>query len=110
MKNSPFMTRSGASVLVGLVALVLSPGLAAQPSPGVSEKDFLDEMPIILSVSRMPQRLDETPGAVTILDRDFIRSSGARDVADLLRLVPGFQSSTSFEGDAPQASYHGVYG
>jgi hypothetical protein len=42
MKNSPFMTRSGASVLVGLVALVLSPGLAAQPSPGVSEKDFLD--------------------------------------------------------------------
>jgi iron complex outermembrane receptor protein len=76
----------------------------------VSEKDFLDEMPIILSVSRLPQRLDETPGAVTILDRDFIRSSGARDVADLLRLVPGFQSSTSFEGDAPQASYHGVYG
>jgi iron complex outermembrane receptor protein len=110
MKNFLFMPRSGASVLVGLVALVLSPGLAAQPSPGVSEKDFLDEMPIILSVSRLPQRLDETPGAVTILDRDFIRSSGARDVADLLRLVPGFQSSTSFEGDAPQASYHGVYG
>jgi iron complex outermembrane receptor protein len=110
MKNSPFMTRSGASVLVGLAVLMLSQTLAAQTTPGVSEKDFLDEMPIILSVSRMPQRLDETPGAVTILDRDFIRSSGARDVADLLRLVPGFQSSTSFEGDAPQASYHGVYG
>jgi iron complex outermembrane receptor protein len=89
---------------------MLSQGLAAQTTPGVSEKDFLDEMPIILSVSRMPQRLDETPGAVTILDRDFIRSSGARDVADLLRLVPGFQTSASFEGDAPQASYHGVYG
>lgn len=87
-----------------------SQGLAAQTTAGVSEKDFLDEMPIILSVSRLPQRLDETPGAVTILDRDFIRSSGARDVADLLRLVPGFQSSTSFEADAPQASYHGVYG
>lgn len=89
---------------------MLSQGLAAQTTPGVSEKDFLDEMPIILSVSRLPQRLDETPGAVTLLDRDFIRSSGARDVADLLRLVPGFQSSTSFEGDAPQVSYHGVYG
>lgn len=110
MKNFPLMSRSGASLLVGLAGLVLSQGVAAQPSPGVSEKDFLDEMPIILSVSRLPQRLDETPGAVTILDRDFIRSSGARDVADLLRLVPGFQSSTSFEADAPQASYHGVYG
>ncbi|MGB4360943.1 MAG: TonB-dependent receptor [Rhodoferax sp.] len=110
MKNFPLMSRSGASLLVGLAGLMLSQGLAAQTSPGVSEKDFLDDMPIILSVSRLPQRLDETPGAVTILDRAFIRSSGARDVADLLRLVPGFQSSTSFEGDAPQASYHGVYG
>jgi len=64
-------------------------------------------MPIVLSVSRLAQRLDETPGAVTILDRHFIRMSGARDLADLLRLVPGFQSTTSFETDAPMASYHG---
>ena len=49
----------------------------------------------MLSVSRLPQRLDETPGAVTIIDRDMIRLSGARDVADLLRLVPGFQTSTA---------------
>jgi len=110
MKNFPHMARSGTFVFVGLVWLMTSQGLAAQTTAGVSEKDFLEEMPIILSVSRLPQRLDETPGAVTILDRDFIRSSGARDVADLLRLVPGFQSSTSFEADAPQASYHGVYG
>jgi iron complex outermembrane recepter protein len=33
--------------------------------------------------------------------------SGARDVADLLRMVPGFQTTTSFETDAPLASYHG---
>ena len=74
---------------------------------GTTEKDFLGEMPIVLSVSRLAQRLDETPGAVTILDRHFIRHSGARDVADLLRLVPGFQTTTSFETDAPMATYHG---
>ena len=74
-----------------------------------SEKDFLDDMPIVLSVSRLPQPLDETPGAVTVLDRDFIRRSGARDVADLLRLVPGFQSSASFYSGAPLASYHGAF-
>lgn len=96
--------------LLGLAWLLVAPTVLAQSTAGVSEQDFLDEMPIVLSVSRMPQRLDETPGAVTILDRDFIRSSGARDLPDLLRLVPGFQSSMSFEADAPQVSYHGVFG
>ncbi len=75
----------------------------------VSESDFLGDMPIVLSVSRLPQRLDDTPGAVTLIDRDMIRLSGARDVADLLRLVPGFQTSTSFETVAPLASYHGGF-
>lgn len=82
---------------------------SAQAPESVSEKDFLSDMPIVLSVSRLPQRLDETPGAVTLLDRDMIRLSGARDVADLLRLVPGFQTSTSFETNAPLASYHGGF-
>jgi iron complex outermembrane recepter protein len=91
-----------------LVACAYLP--AAQAQTSVSEQDYFADMPVVLSVSRLPQRLDETPGAVTILDRDFIRQTGARDVADLLRLVPGFQSSASFEADAPQASYHGVFG
>ena len=75
----------------------------------VTENDFLGDMPIVLSVSRLPQRLDETPGAVSVIDRDLIRRSGARDLADLMRLVPGFQTSNAFEGDAPQASYHGAF-
>jgi iron complex outermembrane receptor protein len=95
------------------VCLITTLGLAslasAQAPESVSEKDFLSDMPIVLSVSRLPQRLDETPGAVTILDRDMIRLSGARDVADLMRLVPGFQTSTSFETNAPLASYHGGF-
>ena len=93
-----------------LIALLGWTSLAAAQTPeSVSEKDFLGDMPIVLSVSRLPQRLDETPGAVTILDRNMIRLSGARDVADLLRLVPGFQTSTSFESGAPLASYHGGF-
>lgn len=80
---------------------------AGGSATAVSEDDFLSEMPVVLSVSRLAQRIDETPGALTILDRQFIRMSGARDVVDLLRLVPGFQSTTSFETDAPMATYHG---
>jgi iron complex outermembrane recepter protein len=93
-----------------LVLVCFSPWIAAQPTgnaAALSEQDFLAEMPIVLSVSRLAQRLDEVPGAVTVLDRGFIRMSGARDVADLLRLVPGFQTTTAFETDAPMASYHG---
>ena len=60
-----------------------------------------------MSVSRIAQSLADTPGAVTILDREFIRLSGARDVVSLLALVPGFQTTTSVETDAPMATYHG---
>ena len=92
--------------LLGWTGLAVAQGPAA---PVLSEKDFLADMPIVLSVSRLPQRLDETPGAVTILDRDMIRRSGARDVADLLRMVPGFQSIASFERGPSVANYHGAF-
>ncbi len=82
----------------------------AQSAAELSEKDFLSDLPVVLSVSRLPQRLDDTPGAVTVIERDMIRLSGARDVADLMRLVPGFQTSMAFERSAPQASYHGGFG
>ena len=98
---------------MGGLALLGCSGLAwAQASAtelALSEKDFLADMPIVLSVSRLPQRLDETPGAVTIIDREMIRRSGARDLVDLLRVVPGFQISNSFETGAPMASYHGAF-
>ena len=91
------------------IAVCVWPAVAqlASTASAVSERDFLGDMPVVLSVSRLAQRLDEAPGAVTVLDRDFIRISGARDVADLLRMVPGFQSTNSFETDAPLATYHG---
>jgi iron complex outermembrane receptor protein len=93
-----------------LVAVLGWAGLVSAQTPelqaSVSEKDYLGDVPIVLSVSRLPQRLDETPGAVTILDRDMIRMSGARDVADLLRFVPGFRVTDTFQTNAPQGSYH----
>lgn len=92
--------------LSGCLPLLWAMGVLAQQSPGVSEKDYLDEVPVVLSVSRLPQRLDETPGAVTIIDRDLIRLSGARDVADLMRLVPGFRVTSSFETNTPMGGYH----
>jgi len=72
--------------------LLLS-GALAHPHPAqavLTETDFLDEFPVVLSVSRMTQPLNEAPAAVTVIDQDMIRASGFRDIPDLLRLVPGF--------------------
>lgn len=80
----------------------------AQESDALSEKDFFGEMPVVLSVSRLAQPLDETPGAVTVIDRDMIRRSGAREVTDVLRLVPGFVVSQT-NGFGPFATYHGDF-
>lgn len=99
-------------VMSGAICLLCSAlnSAYAQNNSEISERDFLDEVPVVLSVSRLSQRLDEAPGAVTVLDRAMIRQTGARDVADLLRFVPGFRVSDSFESNTPQASYHNNLG
>jgi len=95
------------AVALSAVAATVQAQTNGNAASALSEQDYLGEMPVVLSVSRLAQRLDEAPGAVTIIDRDFIRMSGARDLVDVLRLVPGFQTTLSFETDAPMASYHG---
>lgn len=101
--------------LPALAAALLSAGtaqLAAQEfkgvAGGISERDYLGDLPVVLSVSRLAQPLDETPGAVTVLDRDIIRRSGARDLTDLMRLVPGFVVGHT-TGANPIANYHGDF-
>ncbi|CAG0992174.1 Colicin I receptor [Rhodocyclaceae bacterium] len=94
-------------------AVVLAFGLGAarafaEGGAAVSEQDFFGEMPVVLSVSRLAQPLNETPGAVTVIDRDMIRRSGARELADVLRLVPGFLVAQR-NGANPFATYHGDF-
>ena len=45
----------------------------------------------VLTPSRLPQRLDESPSSVTVIDRALIAASGARRLEEVLRLIPGFQ-------------------
>ncbi|MDP2133098.1 MAG: Plug domain-containing protein [Sulfuritalea sp.] len=87
------------------VLWVLLNASAALQAQEVSEKDYFDDLPVVLSVSRLAQPLHDVPGSVTVLDRETIRRSGAREVAEVLRLVPGFLF-TSRNGANPQASYH----
>jgi outer membrane cobalamin receptor len=43
-----------------------------------------------VSVSALELSSRESPSIVTVINRDEIRNSGARDLTDVLRLVPGF--------------------
>lgn len=102
-----------ARILAAALPFVASGGSAlAAPSDlaasGISEADYLADLPVVLSVSRLAQPLNETPGAVTVIDRDMIRRSGAREPSDLLRLVPGFLVG-GFNGANPVATYHGAF-
>lgn len=82
--------------------------LASCAAQGVTtEADFLDDLPVVLSASRLSQPLNEAPAAVTVIDEAMIRASGFRDIPDLLRLVPGF--SVAYTRDNSWAvGYHGV--
>ena len=76
--------------------------------PAYAEEDlFFSSLPVVASVARLPQPLSEAPGAVTVIDRDMIRASGARNIADLLRLVPGF-SVTAPNQEPAVVAYHGL--
>lgn len=72
------------------------------------EELFFGDLPVVQSVSRLPQPLADAPGSVTIIDRDMIRASGVRNLNDIFRLVPGFQTYV-FNTDAPpRVTYHGI--
>jgi len=77
------------------------PGWSAE----LSERDYFSELPTVLTVSRLAQSLNETPGAVTVLDRETIRRSGARELVDVLRLVPGYLVG-GHNGANLTAAYH----
>ncbi len=80
---------------------MLSSGLLAE------EEVLFAELPVVASVSRLPQRMADLPTSVTVLDREMIKAAGARDINDLLRLVPGFQTF-AHTTDPTRVTYHGI--
>lgn len=96
-----------AARLAGGAALIAAGGglaLAAE----VDENLYFSSLPVVATVSRLPQALADAPGSVTVIDREMIRASGVRDLNDVFRLVPGF-NTYPFNTDAPpRVTYHGI--
>lgn len=112
MRNSFFISSVSCERYLLGSTLLLSVGVAsAGENSAFSESAYLDEMPVVLSVSRLSQRVDEAPAAVTIIDRQMIRDSGAWDLAEVFRLVPGmyvaYHTSNVYTTNS-MVSYHGL--
>jgi iron complex outermembrane receptor protein len=103
MSNRILLLRLAPLLTLGLT----TPSLQAKESPHLSEQDFLTEIPEITSATRLSQKLTEAPASISIIDRSTIAASGAQNIPDLLRLVPGFQS---FHVSANKfaTTYHGA--
>ncbi|NMG44746.1 TonB-dependent receptor plug domain-containing protein [Aromatoleum toluvorans] len=68
---------------------------------------YFEELPLVLSATRLPQPLQEVPGAVTVIDRELIAATGYRDLARVMRLVAGMQVGQE-RGHRQWVTYHGL--
>lgn len=94
-------------LLVTLLALLLAPNGHASEETNNTDL-FGDELPTVLSATRLKQPQTETPASVTIIDRELIKSSGARNIVEALRLVPGINIGY-LSGNTPEVSIHGLH-
>ncbi len=58
----------------------------------IDETDLFDDVQTVESATRLKQKITDTPVSVTIIDSAMIEASGATEIHELLRLVPGFLS------------------
>lgn len=108
--NLPMSCAVKKSILT-LLAAIAPQWVLASADALFSESDFLSELPVVLSATRLRQPISETPAAMTVIDREMIRDSGAWDVADLFRLVPGMYVAYNVDKEIVPGhvvSYHGL--
>ncbi|HIQ51927.1 MAG TPA: Plug domain-containing protein, partial [Pseudomonas pachastrellae] len=65
------------------------------------------QLPTVLSATRLKQSPAEVPGSMTVIDRQLIRASGARDIPELMRLVPGMMVGYR-SGNQMNVNLHGT--
>ena len=98
------MNRLRRFATLGLCCMLVSPAGAEQAATDVY---FTDEIPLVLSATRLAQPQTEAPASITIIDRALIRASGAKEIPELFRLVPGMQVAHVL-GNRPIVAYHGL--
>jgi len=68
---------------------------------------FNEEIPVVLSATRLAQPQTEAPATITLIDRQMIKLSGAKEIPELFRLVPGMHVNY-FRGNSATVGYQGL--
>ncbi len=92
---------------IPLLVLICAGAAAARPAATDEDVFFSQErasleelLNIKTSVASLtPKGLRETPGLVTVITSEDIKLSGARDLVDVLRLVPDFEFVVDVQGN-----------
>lgn len=104
-ENGTAPGRTAAAVCAGLLAAMAGRAAGAQEAPGGAEQEEITDIvemsledllnvETAVTTRSAKKTIRETPGVVTIVTREEIQRSGARDLVDVLRLVPSFQFGT----------------
>ena len=95
-----------------MVCVSLGPAPAsAQPLTGDSEPagfyGFSDEIPEVLTTTRLRQPKTKVPGTTTVIEGEMIRDLGIMSLAEIFRLVPGMVVG-DVSSSTPVVTYHGT--
>ena len=91
-KRSHFLDRIASCALaqIALVGFLALPAWPRQNSTDLTTKSLEDLMNVeVTSVSRSEQKLSRTASAIFVITAEDISRSGATNIPDLLRMVPG---------------------
>ena len=61
----------------------------------ITEEDIYADLEIVKTGTRLHQPVPKVPASITVIDRRMIAASGATQIPQVLRLVPGFLSYSS---------------
>lgn len=87
------MSLSNRNILQAIAIVAMCGAVFAQtPSPDLADLKLEDLMNIeVTSVSKKEQKIARAASAIFVITRDDIRHSGADNIPDLLRMVPGVE-------------------
>lgn len=94
-------SRAGSLLPMTFVSLLLS----LDDTPVRAEEGLFEDMPVVLSATRLRQSVRDAPISMTVIDRQMIEASGFTEIPDLMRLVPGFVVDYD-SGHLPVTGYH----
>jgi iron complex outermembrane receptor protein len=71
------------------------------------EDPFWQEVPTVITPTRLKQPIRDVPASISVITADMIRNLDIRTIPEALRLVPGM-TVTYVAGNQPEVSYHGT--